>query len=169
MNATSGIAPVITADNESLKRDFPLKPFAIRHKYVPAHLMPRISTPGISQPRPLPDPPSPNDHLDGGRLALRFEALRVALDDLPRQASRFARWRARQSYARRRAAEATQDGRSSGRGKRTAPRWPLRPARPPGSAARACTSCSGSRARPPRPPSVKPRPAPWRSSGARTN
>ncbi|MGL4558329.1 MAG: transcriptional regulator, partial [Afipia sp.] len=32
MNVASGISPVITADNESLKRDFPLKPFAIRHK-----------------------------------------------------------------------------------------------------------------------------------------
>ena len=32
MNATIEIAPVITAANEALKRDFPLKPFAIRHK-----------------------------------------------------------------------------------------------------------------------------------------
>lgn len=32
MNATTSIAPVIAADNESLQRDFPLKPFGIRHK-----------------------------------------------------------------------------------------------------------------------------------------
>ena len=32
MNAVAEIAPVITAANEALRRDFPLKPFAIRHK-----------------------------------------------------------------------------------------------------------------------------------------
>ena len=32
MNSVTEVAPVITADNNALKRDFPLKPFAIRHK-----------------------------------------------------------------------------------------------------------------------------------------
>ena len=32
MNTVTEIAPVITAANEALRRDFPSKPFAIRHK-----------------------------------------------------------------------------------------------------------------------------------------
>lgn len=32
MNAASQLSPVISADKDALKRDFPLKPFAIRHK-----------------------------------------------------------------------------------------------------------------------------------------
>ena len=32
MNTITSVAPVITADNDALRRDFPLKPFAIRHK-----------------------------------------------------------------------------------------------------------------------------------------
>ena len=32
MNTTTAVAPVITASNDSLRRDFPLRPFAIRHK-----------------------------------------------------------------------------------------------------------------------------------------
>jgi hypothetical protein len=30
MNTLTAIAPVITADHDALRRDFPLKPFAIR-------------------------------------------------------------------------------------------------------------------------------------------
>src|SRR4030088_3804728 len=32
MNAATEIAPAISADNAALRRDFPSKPFAIRHK-----------------------------------------------------------------------------------------------------------------------------------------
>ncbi|CAN5341359.1 hypothetical protein BH10PSE10_BH10PSE10_22430 [soil metagenome] len=55
MNATSSIAPVITADNESLKRDFPLKPFAIRHKLSghPLLTLPRIAQLAAELPRDL--------------------------------------------------------------------------------------------------------------------
>lgn len=55
MNATSGIAPVITADNESLKRDFPLKPFAIRHKLAghPLLTLTRIAQLAADMPRDL--------------------------------------------------------------------------------------------------------------------
>lgn len=55
MNAASGIAPVITADNESLKRDFPLKPFAIRHKLAghPLLTLPRIAQLAAELPRDL--------------------------------------------------------------------------------------------------------------------
>src|SRR6201989_2104012 len=46
MNAVTEIAPVIAADNNALKRDFPLKPFAIRHKLA-GH--PLLSLPRIAQ------------------------------------------------------------------------------------------------------------------------
>lgn len=55
MNAASGIAPVITADNESLKLDFPLKPFAIRHKLAghPLLTLSRIAQLASELPRDL--------------------------------------------------------------------------------------------------------------------
>jgi hypothetical protein len=60
--------------------------------------VPRISVPGFSQPfrvRLL----SPDDPVDAARLALRLKALASALDDLPGQARRFARWRIRRGAA----------------------------------------------------------------------
>ncbi len=55
MNAASNVAPVITADNQSLKRDFPLKPFAIHHKLVghPLLMLPRIAQLASELPRDL--------------------------------------------------------------------------------------------------------------------
>ena len=46
MNAASHVAPVITASNDSLTRDFPLKPFAIRHMLAghPLLTLPRIAS-----------------------------------------------------------------------------------------------------------------------------
>jgi hypothetical protein len=78
--------------------------------------IPRISLPGVTAPSPiaLRRPPAPDDLLDATRLALRLQALGTALDDLPRQAKRFARWKARKQ---------------TGRTRRV---WPLRPGRPPG-------------------------------------
>jgi hypothetical protein len=32
MNTVTSVAPVITADRDALRRDFPYKPFAIRHR-----------------------------------------------------------------------------------------------------------------------------------------
>jgi hypothetical protein len=66
--------------------------------------VPRISVPGITTrfpivPRRLP---SPGDLVDATRLGLRFAALTSALDDLPRQAKRFARWPARRDAIRAR-------------------------------------------------------------------
>ena len=82
---------------------------------MPAHAAPRISGLDLGSPfRPLPQPPSPDDPIDATRLALRLTALASALDDLPGQAKRFARWRARKQ---------------AGRARRV---WPLRPGRPPG-------------------------------------
>jgi hypothetical protein len=79
---------------------------------------PRISIPGLTRPVPVPRAPSPYDPLDATRLALRLGALASALDDLPREARRFARWKARRDRAL-----------SAGRIHRVTP---LRPGRPPG-------------------------------------
>ena len=78
--------------------------------------IPRISLPGVTAPFPVTPrrPPAPDDPLDATRLTLRLQALGAALDDLPRQARRFARWRARP------------------RSRPTRRVWPLRPGRPPG-------------------------------------
>jgi hypothetical protein len=88
-------------------------------RYVPAHAAPRILLPGVSEPSPLPPMPSPDDPIDATRLNLRLAALAAALDDLPGQAKRFARWKARQEAERK----------TPGRINRITP---LRPGRPPG-------------------------------------
>ena len=47
-------------------------------------------------PRPVVDPPPPPDGLvNSERLHRRLQALKLALDDLPRQAQRLARWQQR--------------------------------------------------------------------------
>jgi hypothetical protein len=98
--------------------------------------VPRISVPGITTrfpivPRRLP---APGDAVDATRLGLRFAALASALDDLPRQAKRFARWRARRDAVR--AQERNRDvAAQSGESRlpyRPHRNWPLRPGRPPG-------------------------------------
>ena len=65
---------------------------------------------------PRADPAPPPDGLVGAeRLSRRLQALKLALDDLPRQARRLARWRVRRETAK-------------------SPKFksPLRPGRPPG-------------------------------------
>jgi hypothetical protein len=47
-------------------------------------------------PRPKPRRPKPDGLIDPKRLCRRLEALKRALQDIPRQAKRLARWRARQ-------------------------------------------------------------------------
>ncbi len=86
----------------------PLKyPFRIRRRYVPAHAAPRILSLFSDAPyHRLPPPPSPDDPIGAARLMLRLEALGRALDDLPGQAQRFARWRARNDAAHARVKEA---------------------------------------------------------------
>jgi hypothetical protein len=83
--------------------------------------VPRIWFPGSSDPFPVPRPPSPFDAIGATRIALRLAALSRALDDLPREAKRFARWRARR--------DAPPAERNTNRIRRI---WPLRPGRPPG-------------------------------------
>ena len=68
-------------------------------------------------PQPIVVPPPPPDGLVNGELiSRRLQALKLALEDLPRQAKRLARWRMRRESAK-------------------APKFksPLRPGRPPGS------------------------------------
>ena len=67
------------------------------------------------RPPPAPPPPPPDGLVNAARLARRLQALKSALDDLPRQARRMARWRVRREAAK-------------------APKFksPLRPGPPPG-------------------------------------
>ncbi len=100
----------------------PLKRWGGR-RYPKQRSMPRISFfDSFDRPR-HPDPPllSPDDPLDAGRLHRRLEAIGRALDDLPRQAKRLARWRAR--------AGAQGINRDAIRIQRLSP---MRPGRPPG-------------------------------------
>jgi hypothetical protein len=87
-------------------------------RHVPAHAAPRILFPGVAEPHRLPPPPSPDDPIDATQLSRRLAALAAALDDLPGQAKRFARWKARNMREN-----------SPGRFRRTSP---LRRGRPPG-------------------------------------
>ncbi len=116
-----------------------------RTRRSPTAGIPRIWWPGCGEPYRAPSrlPPMPGDHVDATRLALRLQAIGRALDDLPRQAMRFARWRARLDAATQhiRHAFGEQDIRHHDAGALSAslqPAWlprrlsPLRPGRPPG-------------------------------------
>lgn len=82
--------------------------------------VPRISLPGFGEPFRIPPPPSADDPVDATRLVRRLAALTAALDDLPAQAQRFARWRTGAAGAR------------DARRPRFRRVWPLKPGRPPG-------------------------------------
>ncbi len=102
----------------------PRKNFAGSRRRVFARIAPRIHIFG-NDPRvaalwpssqPAPDPAAPPDGLvNAQRLSRRLHALKLALEDLPRQARRLARWRVRRETAK-------------------APKFksPLRPGHPPG-------------------------------------
>ena len=55
MNTLTAIAPAITADHDALRREFPLRPFAIRHKLAghPLLTLPRIAQLAAELPRDL--------------------------------------------------------------------------------------------------------------------
>jgi len=55
MNSAAEIAPVITAANEALRRVFPQKPFAVRHRLSghPLLSLPRIAQLAAELPRGL--------------------------------------------------------------------------------------------------------------------
>jgi hypothetical protein len=63
--------------------------------------LPRISVPGLFDPVFPPQPPVPDDDLvASSALGRRMQALRFALDHLPREARRLARWKAKRELAR---------------------------------------------------------------------
>jgi hypothetical protein len=89
-------------------------------RWQPVAGVPRICMAGVTERRSVPAwrPPLPDDPLDAGRLHRRLAALSSALDDLPGQARRLVRWKARRDRAL-----------AAGRIQRITP---LRPGRPPG-------------------------------------
>ena len=123
---------------QSLSLLDPLKrPFRIRRRYVPAHAAPRITWLDLYAKRsPLPPPPTPDDPINAARLSQRLAALAAALDDLPGQANRFARWQAHNDAALARDSEARDAAIAEGKhGPSVVPfrrSSPLRRGRPPG-------------------------------------
>jgi hypothetical protein len=115
--------PKIRARSTSLPLLDPLKPWNRRRRRAPRGV-PRISCPGYSEPFRIPAW-SPNDPIDARRLDARLRALVLALDDLPGQARRFARWRARRDAA-------LAQERETGGLRRFGRFSPLKPGRPPG-------------------------------------
>ncbi len=112
----------------------PLKPFGSAGWHGHAkNGVPRICVPGYSEPFPLPPQriPSLDDTVSAGRLCRRMYALKRALDDLPGQAKRLARWQARQDCDR---TIGTNLG--SGISRRPVRLSPFRPGWPPGHRAR---------------------------------
>ena len=80
------------------------KSLALLHNELPPRLLPRIHVFGgdprvaalWSAPQPNVSPtPSPDGLVNASRLSRRLQALKSALEDLPRQARRLARWRLR--------------------------------------------------------------------------
>jgi hypothetical protein len=125
----------------------PMKRFGVRRRSPKPIAVPNIRLLGGDDPivpffrRPEPEPPPPpsqDDPLETRCINRRLEALGRALEDLPGQARRFARWQARieaSSMARtdeKPRAEQSQP-RSDTQGKRRFRRaYPMRPGRPPG-------------------------------------
>ncbi len=120
---------------------------SVRLRRPVASGIPRISLPGVIAPSHITPrrPPAPDDPLDATRLALRLRALGAALDDLPAQARRFARWKAARAAGRAAAGAQNQNPAAAGaqnqnpdaagaqkKNQRTRRVWPLRPGRPPG-------------------------------------
>jgi hypothetical protein len=115
-----------SAPRSSFQLFDPRKNFAElrQHRRRPARNPPRIhffgSDPRVAalwpSPQPVADPAPPPDGLvNAARLSRRLQALKLALEDLPRQAKRLARWRVRREKA-------------------PSPKFksPLRPGHPPG-------------------------------------
>jgi hypothetical protein len=98
----------------------PLRRVVLRRQPVRTSV-PRIWAPGVAAPHPIV-PRSRDDLVDGMLLGRRLAALGRALDDLPAQARRFARWEARNARERaagkRRRIGALRTGRPPGQRKR---------------------------------------------------
>ena len=120
----AGPAPVPPPPPPPVRRSWslpiadPRKRFGPRRRYVPAHAAPRIIFFDGSVPHKPPPPPGPHDQIDATRLALRLAGIGRALADLPGQAQRYVRWKARNDVRRV--------------GRVIVPRSPLRPGYAPG-------------------------------------
>jgi hypothetical protein len=96
-----------------------------RRKPIPDHKLPRcwspFKDPNISpvfQPEPEPwRAPPKDDSVDAKRLGRRLMAIKQALDDLPAQAKRLARWRMRRQ-AQAKSTSALRPGRPPGHRKK---------------------------------------------------
>jgi hypothetical protein len=99
------------------RKDFPeLRQHRVKYTKNPPriHVFPYDSL--VVAPQPVvPPPPPPDGLVNAQRLARRLRALKLALDDLPRQAKRMARWRVRREAV-----------------KTPTFKSPLRPGQPPG-------------------------------------
>ncbi|WP_193177141.1 hypothetical protein [Oricola nitratireducens] len=75
----------------------PRKRFDFRPRRRCAKSFPRITFIGLTEPTPIPEDwiPSPDDAIDATRLRRRLAGLKRALDDIPGQAKRLARWKAK--------------------------------------------------------------------------
>jgi hypothetical protein len=88
---------------------------------IEAPSIPRISVPGFYEPAYVVAPvSSPDDLINAAQLTARLSALHRALNTLPKQAQRLARWLARRDFSRKQFPMRT--GRMS----------PVRPGPPPG-------------------------------------
>lgn len=99
----------------------PLKVFGPLVSVEPVKEIPRISVPGLYDPAfTAPKPVAcPDDLVSAAHMCRRLNALKRAMDDLPAQARRLARWQARRDLALQ---NETRVRRLS----------PFRPGRPPG-------------------------------------
>jgi hypothetical protein len=75
----------------------PLKRYSPKPPRRASKSFPRICVPGFTEPAPIPEKPvlSPGDPVDATGLCGRLLSSRRALANLPREARRLARWRAR--------------------------------------------------------------------------
>jgi hypothetical protein len=119
---THSVKPATATSAKNLPLLDPFKRFDFTPRRRYARTFPRISIIGVTEPRPIPEIrlPSPGDPLDATRLCRRLSALKAALDDIPGQAKRLARWEARRDL--RRQQPDPKPGRNS----------PMRPGWPPG-------------------------------------
>ncbi len=79
------------------RKDFPeLRQPRVKYAKNPprVHVYPYATLVAVSRPAAAPAPPA-DGLVNAARLSRRLQALKLALDDLPRQARRMARWRMR--------------------------------------------------------------------------
>lgn len=77
----------------------PIKSFSFGRPARRPKGVPRITCIGLSEPRPLPPVPLPDDPVEAGSLVGRLKALKNALENIDAQALRLVRWQARRERA----------------------------------------------------------------------